>query len=140
MVRIATGDTGEQGLLRTILFGHMPTLGARLRGVAWVDCNHFAPTPVLFVFQHMPKHAPALIQNRLVQPSLLCHVLPWLLHRALRRPRHIADLQVLNHNNRVVFAGLCTELVQKIVAAVGNADVELGNTALLLLPVAGIFD
>ena len=110
-------------MLDAILFGDMPALWTGLRGVAWVDCNHFAPTPVLFVFQHMPKHAPALVQNRLVQPSLWCHVLPWLLHRALRRPRHIADLQVLQHNNRVVFAGLCTELVQKIVATIGNADI-----------------
>src|SRR4029434_489228 len=36
--------------------------------------------------------------------------------------------------------GLGTELVQEVVATIGNADVELGNASLLLLPVLRILD
>src|SRR5712692_8135504 len=140
MVRIATRDTGEQGLLDASLFGDMPTLRTRLGRVARIDGNNRATAPRLFVFQHAAKHAPALIEDGLVQPNFLRYLLAWLLHRAFGRLRHILDLQVLNNNHRVVFAGLCAELMQEIVSAIGDTDIKLGNTSLLLLPVAGVCD
>ena len=138
VIGIATRHTEEQGLLRTVLFVDVVTLGTFLGGVARRDRNHLAPAPELFVFQHAPKRAPALIENRLVQPGFGGNIVPWFLHRASGRPRHVAYLQVLDADDRVVFAGLGTELVQEVVAAIGNADIEPGNAALLLLPVLRI--
>src|SRR4029450_13014525 len=97
-----------------------------------------ATAPRLLVFQHAAKHAPALIKYSLVQPGLLRHLPAWFFRCASGRLRHMLHLQVLNHNHRVVFAGLCAELMQEVVAAIGNADIELRNTSLLLLPVAGV--
>ena len=77
VVAVATLFTGEQGLLGTIRFRHMPTLRAGLRSVAWVDRDHFATAPRLFVLQHTAKRAPALIEDRLVQPGLLRDLSPW---------------------------------------------------------------
>jgi len=56
MVAIATGFTGEQGLLRTILLPDMPTLGTGLARVSRVNRNQFPTAPVLFVFEHAAKH------------------------------------------------------------------------------------
>ena len=97
------------------------------------------PPATLFVFQHTAKRPPALIQNRLVQSRLFAR------RGALAcSPCPVADrdimlhLQIFKDNDRVVFAGLCRELVQEIVAAIGNADIEPGDPALLLLPVLGV--
>src|SRR6266700_1527726 len=133
MVAVATLFTGEQGLLGTIRFRHMPALGAGLRGVARVDRNHLATTPRLLVLQHAATRAPALIQDCLVQTCFLSDLPPWLLDSATSRPRHVADLQVLKTDDRVVFAGLGTELVQEVTAAIGDAVV-------LLLPILRVFD
>lgn len=138
VVGIATRDAKEQGLLRTVLSADVVTLRTFLAGVAWGDRNHLAPAPLLFVRQHMPKRAPALIEYRLVQTRFGGNIAPWLFHRPSGRLRHIPDLQVLDTNDRVVFAGVGRKLVQEIVAAIGNADIELRNAALVLLPVAGV--
>src|SRR6266702_3322947 len=134
MVAVATLFTGEQGLLGTIRFRHMPALGAGLRGVARVDRNHLATTPRLLVLQHAAKRAPALIQDCLVQTCFLSDLPPWLLDSATSRPRHVADLQVLKTDDRVVFAGLGTELVQEVTAAFGNAALEFGDAVGWFLP------
>src|SRR5438128_9946104 len=98
----------------------MPALWAGLRGEPWVDGNHCATTPALFVFQHPAKRPPALIQDRCIQTGFGSDMAPWFLDSATCRPRHIVDLQVFEHDNRVVFAGLCRKLVQEVVTTIGN--------------------
>ena len=94
------------------------------------------PCQRLFVFQHTAKRAPALIQNRLVQPRLLVGTwCPGLFAVPRGRPRHMLHLQIFEDDDRVVFADLRRELVQEIVAAIGNAGIESGDATLLLLPV-----
>src|SRR5262249_22028977 len=111
----------------------MPARWTRLRGIARVDRDHLASTPALFVLQHAAKRAPALIQNRLVQPRLRRDMASRFVSRAFCRPRHVLDLQIFKHDDYVVFAGLGTEFVQEIVTAIGDADIELGKALLLLL-------
>jgi len=127
-------------LLGTIGLRHMPACRAGLRGVAWVDYDDLATTPHLLVLQHASERAPALIQDGFIQSGLVCDMAPWLLHRAFGRPRQIPYLQILQDDDRVVFAGLGTEFMQGVVAAIGNADIELGDTLLLLLLVLGVCD
>src|SRR4029453_861325 len=56
------------------------------------------------------------------------------------RPRHVFDLQILNDDDRVVFAGLGTEFVQEVTTAIGNAAIELGDPLLFLFPVLRVLD
>jgi len=51
----------------SVLRRYVTTLGTRLRCVGRTYGDEHTATPELFVFQHTPEQAPALIENRLVQ-------------------------------------------------------------------------
>ena len=63
------------------------------------------------VLQHAAKGAPAWLQDRLMQSRFLRHTSAGLFHCPSRRARHVAYLQSLKHDDRVVFADLGTEYV-----------------------------
>jgi hypothetical protein len=67
MVAIATGFTGEQGLLR---MPDMPTLETGLARVSRVNRNQFPTAPVLFVFEHAAKHPQPGAKIALFRPAL----------------------------------------------------------------------
>src|SRR5688572_6465018 len=120
MMSIPAGHTGEQGLSDSVVRRHMAAFGTGLRRVLWRYDNDHAPAPHLLVFEHGAEHAPALVENRLVQPGFGSDVTARLFDGTLCRPRHIRHLQVFDHNDRVALANLSRALVQKIIAAVGN--------------------
>ena len=63
-----------------------------------------------------------------------------LLAIALRRPRHVLDLQILNTYERVVLAERGTGLMQEILSGVRDSGVKLLNFSLRLFPVIAEFD
>ena len=89
MIGMPASDTGEHGLYDSVLRRDMPTLSTRLRRVLRRYGDDFATPPELLVFQHTAEHAPALIENRLVQPGLGRDVSARFLDRAFGRPGHI---------------------------------------------------
>jgi len=124
-------------LLDTTFGIYVAALGAPLRGVSRVDSDHLPTTPRLLRDEQPAEHAPALVQDRLVQARFGFDVAPWLVLGAFGRAGHLRNLQVFDHDDRVVFADLGRLLMQKILAAIGNSDVERGDAGLMLFPVAG---
>jgi hypothetical protein len=63
-----------------------------------------------------------------------------LLACALRGAGHVPDLQILNTDERVVFADRCSALVQEVSTGVGDVRVNLLYLDFCLLPVAAELD
>jgi hypothetical protein len=118
----------------------MPTAWASLTGVVRCNEQQDAAVPSHFVFQLPPEFAPALIEDRAIKPSLLLDSFAVLFAIAFGRPGHIANLQILNTDKRVVFADSCSGLVQKVFAGVSDTGVNLLNFGFLLLPIASELD
>ena len=129
---VPTRDTGEHGLTRTICLASVPAYRTRLRRILRGDDEHHAAAPILLVLKHQSKHAPALIEDRLVQSRFGCHVMSRRFNRAAGRLGHVGDLQVFNHNGRVVFADLGRKFMQVVMSAIGNLGVNAIDQALLL--------
>jgi len=53
------------------------------------------------------------------------------------RPGHIADLQILRDNHRVVFADGGRSLVQEVPSCVGDANMDALDFGFCLLPAVG---
>ena len=76
--------------------------------------------PRHFVLQLAPELAPALVENRTIQPSLLFDLSAGLLAIAPGRPGQVAYLQVLNADERVVLADRRCGLMQEVIPGVCN--------------------
>jgi hypothetical protein len=82
-------------LFEPIFFGDVATAGASLTGVMRGDGQQDAAVPSYFVLQLPPELAPALIEDRAIESSLLLDPFAMLFAIAFGRPGHIADLQIL---------------------------------------------
>ena len=89
------------------------------------DRQQDAAVPSHFVLQLPPELAPALIQDGAIESSLLLDPFAVLFATAFGRPGHIANLQILNTDERVVLADRCSGLVQKVFAGIGDTGVNL---------------
>lgn len=73
------------------------------------------------------KLAPALGEDRTIQPALLRDAYAGLRERSLGRAGHVLDPQVLDHDQAVAGGQLGRELVQKVIADPGLAAAKPGD-------------
>ena len=104
-------------------------------GVFWCDREHLAAPPCLFVFKLPPELVPPLIENGFVEAGLRFDVFARLPGAARRALAHVADLQIFNDDDRVVFADRRGSLVQIIAPDIHDFAVQFLNLGFLLSPV-----
>ena len=131
----AAFDTDETGLGQPVLFRDMAAARTGLAGVMGGNRHHPATKPVLLVLQLTAKLTPSLIENGAIQPRFLPNLLTGLIHRTSGTFAHGTDIQILNHDHRVVFADGCRGLVQKVSTHIGYGAVNTVDPLLLFLPV-----
>jgi len=140
VIFVATIDTQEFRLSLPIVFRYMAAARASLTGVVRQHGQQHAAVPCDLVVELPPELAPALVENGAIQPGLLAHPLSVLLTVALGRPGHVAYLQILNTDERVVLADRCCGLMQEVFAGISDAGVNLLNFGFRLLPVVAELD
>lgn len=137
---VTTIHTRKPGLRLPVLFGNMPAGRAGLAGVVRWHGNEYPAVPVEFVFQLAAELEPALIENGLIQPRLGGYFFPRFFGIAFARLAHVAYLQVLNRDHRVVLADGGCALVQEVTPCVADAGVDVLHSPLGFLPVLAEFD
>jgi hypothetical protein len=86
--------------------------------------DEMAAVPGELVRQLAAELVPALIEDGFVQAGLGPNVFPRRIYCACRRLGHIPHSQVLDADDRVVFADRGRGLVQKVAADVGDAGID----------------
>ena len=140
IVLVATVHTLKLGLRLPVLCGNVPTGRTSLAGVVGRHGNKQPACPSHFVFQLAAKLAPALVKDGLVQSRLLLDPLAVLCAAAFGRPGHIANLQILNNDHRLVFADRRRGFVQEVFAGVCNIAVNSLSLPFGFAPVAAELD
>ena len=118
-----TGLTEKSGLGLTILRRDVIASRASLAGVLRRNRNDPATGPLLLVLELPAELVPALVEDRFVQSRLCSNISTGSLFSARSRSRHVLCLQVLDDNDRVVFADLRRELVQEVAASISDVVV-----------------
>ena len=140
IVLVATVHTLKLGLRLPVLCGNVPAGRTSLAGVVCRHGNKQPACPSHFVFQLAAKFTPSLVKDGLVESRLLLDPLAVLCTAAFGRPGHIADLQTLNNDHRVVFADRSRGFVQEVFAGVCNIAVNSLNLPFGFAPVAAELD
>jgi hypothetical protein len=100
----------------------------------WWNRDQQAASPEHLVLHLPAKLSPPLVEDALedglVESGFLLDVPTGLFDRAGGRSGHIALLEILHHNHRVVFADGVRSLMQEVPASVGNAGVNALNSGL----------
>lgn len=91
--------------------------------------------PLQLVAELAEELAPRVFGDGLVQSRFGCDARPWLFDRAGRGLHHIHNPQVLDADDRVVFADRVREFMQKIQPGGGYAGMQTLNARFGLLPV-----
>ena len=104
------------------------------------NSQQHAASPSDLMCQLTSELAPPLVQNGAVQAGFLRYLFPGLFAIAFGRPRHVAYLQILNADERVIFADRRCGFAQEVFTGVGDAGVNLLNAGLRLLPVVAELD
>lgn len=125
----------EQGLGEPVSRVDVSTPGTGLASVRRIDAYNHASQPGLLVFQIQTEVTPSLVEDALVETSLLSYVPAWYFCCAFGTGRHVLNLQILQYDASVVFAYLGTDLMKVVVAHVGNLDMKSGDLRFLLVPV-----
>ena len=125
----------EAFLARPVRCVDMAAARATLAGVLRRHRHYCPAKPALLVFQLAPECRPALIENRPVQAGLGLDVLPRLRLAAFGRSAHVGDFQILDTDQRVVFADGCRGLVEKVTPHIGDGAVQLLDLGFGLDPV-----
>ena len=103
-----------------------PAGRAGLRSVGGVNLDQAGR----LVGEHSLDLMPADVQDRAVEPALLCDVLPRSGNRSGSGSRHVLGAEPLNHGGAVVAGDPSGSFVRPMFADAGNLGLELGNTAL----------
>ena len=104
------------------------------------NSQQHAASPSNLICQLTSELAPPLVENRAVQAGFLRYLFSGPFAIAFGRPGHVAHLQILNADERVVFADRRRGFVQEVFTGVGDAGVNLLNAGLRLLPVVAELD
>ena len=83
----------------------------------WWNRGQQAASPDHLVFHLPAKLSPSLVEDGLVESGFLLDVPAWLFDSAGRRSGHIAYLEILDDNHRVVFADGLRSLMLKTAVA-----------------------
>ncbi len=137
---VSARDAGEKRLRPAIILRYMAATRAPPVRVLRVYRDEKATAPCRLVFELATKLAPSLIQNGFVEAGLRPDIASRCACRALRRLRHVADLQVFDRNHCVVFADLVRCLVQEVVTGVCDVRVDALYACLRLFPVRRALD
>ena len=101
---VSTFHTFKPRLAHAVFGGNVTTTSTSAACVARVyGYDHSAP-PCLLIVQLAAELVPALIEDGFIQSRLGFYVLAVLFRRAFCACAHVGYLQILNHNDGVVFA------------------------------------
>jgi hypothetical protein len=112
-----------------------PAFGARLRRKCRVDQLKLTTSLGELVTQHVPKHAPALVENGTIEARLGHNVPSRFLDRPLCARCHIPDVQFLDFDNAVALGDLGRELALIVLASVRSMQMQTADLGLELSPV-----
>lgn len=135
MIFIAARLTPEHRLRPAVIRRHKTAFRTGLRGIVRRDKLQDTASPGQLVCQLPAELVPPLVQNSLVQPGFLAHLTTRIFLGAFSRGAQVSHLQVLHDYDRVVFADLSGDLVQVVLAGVGDADMQPRDLLFLLAPV-----
>jgi len=139
VLRKATLNALKTSLRLAVVGADMLTDWARLTGVMRWHGQHFSAPECLLVGQLSPEFVPTLIQYRPVQAGFCGNICARIFRGAFGRARHIADLQILNHDHCVVFADRGRGFVKGVSPDIGDAGVNPVYAGFLFLPVGREF-
>lgn len=108
--------TGKDRLVFAALPVYGSALRTRKRSVCGIDCYERPAALFKLVVKQGGKRPPALIEDAPVEPGFLPHLGSWLHDGAASRGRHIADVQIFEHNGPESFGDMPRCLVVPVAA------------------------
>src|SRR4051794_25555242 len=95
---MTTGRASEFGLTAAAGGVDCPARATRLRAISWIDEAEVSAALIELVTQRRLEAVPALAQDCSVETRLGPYVHARFRDRALGRPRHAGDLELLQHH------------------------------------------
>ncbi len=138
VVGVSAGDAPEGGLIRPVLRRHMTAGGAGPAGVPGIDPDQASSPSRQLVFEEREERAPSPGENGAVQSGLLPDVPSGRLPGAPGASGHVPDLQILDEDCGLGFAGRRRGLVEKIPTHVGHPLMGSRHPELLLPEVSAL--
>ena len=128
---VAARLTSERCLGGAVHGSDVSALGAALRGVAGIDCDHVATSVFRFVRDERQQLTPARVMDGTVQPAFRGGTVgkkrPVVCGFWLGTADHVRDLQVLVHDEVVVVDEAARELVGEVFALVADPAMRAGD-------------
>ena len=138
ILAVAAGQAQENGLTLAVVGMGEAAGRAFLTGAMRRDRFQPATFPGGLVVQLAAELAPALIQDRAVEPGLLPNPAAGLLGGAASRTGHAGYLEVFDDHQRVAFADGGRRFVQVVGSGVGDLALDALNPSLGLEPIAAV--
>lgn len=133
-------DAPKLRLGLSVVPGHMPAARAGLAGVVGWHGDELRAFPGGLVFQLPSEFPPALVKDGPVEPRFLPHLPTGMFACPRGGGRHRLDLQILDHDQRMVLAERGRGLVQKVTSAVCDAAMHPLHSPFGLVPVLRALD
>jgi hypothetical protein len=124
MILVSAFHKTKTSLSGAIRCRYLPTLRTPPTGVLGRHPQQFAATPGQLVGQLATELGPSLIENGSVESRLRTYLMTGGFPTPCRRLRHVPHRQILQHNDRVVFADGGGDLVQKVVTSLGDSTMN----------------